>query len=106
MFYCSVPVLEAVGHQLSFGEVVEPGELPAAVSAGVERREALVAPLQLHREREREGRRGALEVQNEARDSSEGVNYLTASHLRGKGEGAGLLERPRAGAQHLDTEVH
>lgn len=43
-----VPVLEAVGHQLSFGQVVEPSQLPAAVSAGVERREALIAPLQLH----------------------------------------------------------
>lgn len=42
------PVLEAVGHQLSFGQVVEPSQLPAAVSAGVERREALIAPLQLH----------------------------------------------------------
>lgn len=44
----SVPILEAVGHQLSFGQVVEPSQLPAAVSAGVERREALIAPLQLH----------------------------------------------------------
>lgn len=52
-----LPVLEAVGHQLSFGQVVEPGELPAAVSAGVERREALVAPLQLHREREKKRNR-------------------------------------------------
>lgn len=48
------PVLEAVGDQLSFGQVIEPSQLPAAVSAGVERREALVAPLQLHTHRERE----------------------------------------------------
>lgn len=47
-----LPVLEAVGDQLSFGQVVQPGELPAAVSAGIERREALVAPLQLHTEPE------------------------------------------------------
>lgn len=46
-----VPVLEAVGDQLSFGQVIQPGELPAAVPAGVERREALIAPLQLCRRR-------------------------------------------------------
>lgn len=39
------PVLEAVGDQLSFGQVIEPGQLPAAVSAGVKRCEALVASL-------------------------------------------------------------
>lgn len=48
-----VPVLEAVGDQLSFGQVIQPGELPAAVPAGVERREALIAPLQLCRRRGR-----------------------------------------------------
>lgn len=47
-----LPVLEAVGDQLSFGQVVQPGELPAAVSAGVEGSEALVAPLQLQPEPE------------------------------------------------------
>lgn len=50
------PVLEAVGDQLSFGQVIEPGQLPAAVSAGVKRREALVASLQLHTDRQREFR--------------------------------------------------
>ena len=47
----TVPVLEAVGDQLSFGQVIEPSQLPAAVSAGVERREALVASLQLQAQR-------------------------------------------------------
>lgn len=42
-----ISVLEAVGDQLSFGQVVEPGEFAAAVSAGVEGCEPLVAPLQL-----------------------------------------------------------
>lgn len=45
-----VPVLEAVGDQLSFGQVIEPSQLPAAVPAGVKRREALVASLELRRE--------------------------------------------------------
>lgn len=49
-----LPVLEAVGHQLPFRQVVKPGELPATVSTGVERREALVAPLQLCKETERQ----------------------------------------------------
>jgi hypothetical protein len=31
-----VPVLEAVGHQLPLGQVVEPGQLAARVDAGVE----------------------------------------------------------------------
>ena len=47
MYLQGVSVLEAVGDQLSFGQVVEPGELAAAVSAGVEGCEPLVAPLQL-----------------------------------------------------------
>lgn len=47
-----LPVLEAVGDQLSFGQVIQPGELPAAVSAGVERCEALVAALQLQEQEE------------------------------------------------------
>lgn len=34
------------------------------------------------------------------------ADCLTVSHLRWKGEGAGLLERPRAGAEDLDTEIH
>lgn len=46
----AVPVLEAVGDQLSFGEVIEPGQLPAAVSAAVKRREALVTSHQLDQE--------------------------------------------------------
>lgn len=45
-----VPVLEAVSDQLSFGQLIEPSQLPAAVPAGVKRREALVASLQLRRE--------------------------------------------------------
>lgn len=49
-----LPVLEAVGDQLSFGQVIEPSQLPAAVSAGVKCREALIASLQLHRNRDRE----------------------------------------------------
>lgn len=42
-----VSVLEAVGDQFAFGQVVQPGELAAAVSAAVEGRESLVAPLKL-----------------------------------------------------------
>ena len=47
MYLKSVSVLEAVGDQLSFGQMVEPGELSATVSAGVEGSEPLVAPFQL-----------------------------------------------------------
>lgn len=106
-----LPVLEAVCHQLPFGQVVEPGELPAAVSAGVESCEALIASFQLHREKEREKVtvrriRAAGGSNCGPGFSHEVINCLTASHLRGKGKGAGLLERPRAGAQHLDAEVH
>lgn len=54
----TAPVLEAVGDQLPFGQVIQPSQLPAAVSARVKRREALVASLQLHRERERRFRGG------------------------------------------------
>ena len=42
-----VSVLEAVGDQFSFGQMVEPGELAPAVSAGIKSREPLVASLQL-----------------------------------------------------------
>lgn len=104
-----LPVLEAVCHQLPFGQVVEPGELPTAVSAGVESREALIASFQLHRERKRVTVRRIRAGGGSNCGpgfSYEVINCLTASHLGGKGEGAGLLKRPRAGAQHLDTEVH
>lgn len=40
-----LPVLEAVCDQLPFGQVIQPRQLPAAVSAGIERREALVTSL-------------------------------------------------------------
>lgn len=90
------PVLEAVGDQLSFGQVVEPRQLPAAVPAGVERREALVAPLQLHRG-ERKSAPGGRERY---------YAYLFKKYLGRQREGAGLLERPGPGAEHLDTEVH
>lgn len=42
-----LPVLEAVGDQLPFGQVIQPCQLPAAVSAGVKRCEALITSLQL-----------------------------------------------------------
>lgn len=48
----TAPVLEAVGDQLSLGQVIEPRQLPAAVPAGVERGEALIASLQLNRDGE------------------------------------------------------
>lgn len=73
-----VPVLEAVGDQLSFGQVIQPGQLPAAVSAGVERREALIASLQLQINREKEERsegwssnRGPRAFRGRAEGSSE-----------------------------------
>lgn len=54
-----LPVLEAVGDQLSFGKVVEPRQFPAAVSAGVKRREALITSLQLHRDGDTESQSGS-----------------------------------------------
>lgn len=42
-----VSVFEAVCHQLSFGQLIQPRQLPAAVTARVKSREALVAALQL-----------------------------------------------------------
>lgn len=50
-----LPVLEAVCDQLPFGQVIEPRQLPAAVSAGIERREALVTSLQLRTQKHQHG---------------------------------------------------
>lgn len=144
--------------------MIEPSQLPAAVSAGVKRREALIASLQLHTERERErynrgesewGGGSQTEVQGPTGGRGEGSSevsresswlrlnmsfkncsfllfidksiiicqfflmqlgpktllrertvLLHQSYLRGQSEGAGLLERPRPGAEDLDTEVH
>lgn len=46
-----LPVFEAVCHQLSFGQVIQPRQLAAAVSAGIKRSEALVTSLQLQRQK-------------------------------------------------------
>lgn len=143
--------------------MIEPSQLPAAVSAGVKRREALIASLQLHTEREREiqqrrvrvGGGSQTEVQGPMGGRGEGLSevskesswlrlnmsfkncsfllfidksiiicpfflmqlgpktllrertvLLHQSYLRRQSEGAGLLERPRPGAEDLDTEVH
>lgn len=93
-----LPVLEAVGDQLPFGQVIQPRQLPATVSAGVKRCEALITSLQLRTQQQKH----RIKI---SADSGLCV-CEKGSHLRRQSKRAGLLERPRPRAEDLDAEVH
>ncbi len=82
--------------------MVKPGELSAAVSAGIEGCEPLVAPLQLCQKKQ------TTDLQKHWKDQEQ-VIYTQAYlfyYLRWQSKCAGLLEGPWPRAQHLDAEVH